>query len=80
MRAIACLVLLCFVMTSFAQNFLGLGGPYKNSPDCQYTAEVNCMGPKTLPDGTVITREDVQGCYAPHIPCITLGFRPHIQA
>ena len=72
MRAIACFVLLCFVMTSFAQNFLGLGN--NSSPNCQYAAEVNCLGSKTLDDGTVLTKDDVKGCYEPHIPCVTLGF------
>ena len=74
MRAIACLVLLCFVMTAFAENFLGLGT--NNGSNCQYAAEVNCLGSKTLDDGTVLHKDDVKECFAPHVPCALLGFPP----
>lgn len=68
MRAITFLILVGFIVANFAADTsLGV---------CEYAAEVNCLGSKTLPDGTVLTKNDVDQCHPPHIPCVTLGFRP----
>ena len=67
MRANLCLILFSLAITALSSDFLGFGdGPKKH---CEVAFEVNCYGPKTLDDGTVVTRDDVRGCPAPPIVC-----------
>ena len=71
MKAIICLIIFSLALTAMSKNFLGFGdGPKKH---CEFAFEVNCYGPKTLLDGSVLTSDDVKGCPVPAIVCPPKG-------